>query len=100
LGFRFLVVESDTLSKAEIAAVFGWCRQFLSLRGIVDTGGKSLHGWFDYPTTAQLHELRGILPRLGCDPALFKPSQPCRLPGARRGERVQSLLYLDPEGAP
>jgi hypothetical protein len=42
--------------------------------------------------------LKNILPNLGCDPALFKPSQPCRLPGARRGDKTQALLYLDLEG--
>jgi hypothetical protein len=95
LHHRYLVVESDTLAKTQIVAVFCWCRQFLRLRAIVDTAGKSLHGWFDYPTTAQLYELKNILPQLSCDPALFKPSQPVRLPGARRGEKVQALLYLD-----
>jgi len=95
LDLRFLVIESDTLTKPQIATVFAWMRQFLRLRAIVDTAGKSLHGWFGYPTSAQLHELKNILPQLGCDPALFKPSQPVRLPGARRGQKTQSLLYLD-----
>ena len=95
---RFLVIESDVLSKPQIAAVFTWCRQFLRLRAIVDTAGKSLHGWFDYPTAGQLTELKAILPKFGCDPALFTPSQPCRLPGARRGSKIQALMFLDLEG--
>ena len=51
---RFLVVESDVLSKDEIGAVFRWLRDDvgLSLRAIVDTGGKSLHAWFDFPKQA------------------------------------------------
>lgn len=97
LDHRYLVVESDTLTKTQIAAVFCWCRQFLRLRAIVDTAGKSLHGWFDYPTADELDELKNILPQLGCDPALFKASQPVRLPGAKRGEKTQSLLFLDLE---
>lgn len=97
LDHRYLVIESDTLTKNQIAAIFSWCRQFLRLRAIVDTAGKSLHGWFDYPTTAQIRELKNILPQLGCDSALFKPSQPVRLPGAKRGEKTQSLLFLDLE---
>ena len=40
-------------------------------------------------------ELKTILPPLGCDPAMFKPSQPCRLPGVYRGPEMQALLYLD-----
>ena len=30
---RYLVVESDTLTKQQICAAFGWLRQFLKLRG-------------------------------------------------------------------
>jgi len=92
----FLVVESDLLTKPEICAVFSWLRQFLSLRAVVDTGGKSLHGWFDHPASPAVEgELKIILPPLGCDPAMFKPSQPCRLPGVKRGPGVQALLYMD-----
>jgi hypothetical protein len=95
---RYLVVESDTLTKDQIGAVFSWCQQFMRLRAVVDTAGKSLHGWFDAPGTAAEKELKAILPELGCDPSLFKLAQPCRLPGARRGDKLQSLLYLDLEG--
>jgi len=95
----FLVVESDSLTKPEICAVFTWMRQFLKLRAIIDTGGKSLHGWFDYPHSPGVGgELRIILPPLGCDPAMFKPSQPCRVPGAWRGDRMQALIFLDLDG--
>ena len=91
----YLVVESDLLSKAEVGAVFSWIRQFLTLRAIVDTAGKSLHGWFDFPDKDVEDELRVILPALGCDAALFKASQPCRLPGGLRDGRFQRLLFLD-----
>jgi hypothetical protein len=107
---RFLVIESDSLSKDEMSAVLNWCRQFMRLRAIVDTGGKSLHGWFDAPPPEIEAELRIILPNLGrgagdkptLDPALFKLAQPCRLPGAWRepGKVRQALLYLDLEVAP
>jgi hypothetical protein len=107
---RFLVIESDSLSKDEMSAVINWCRRFMRLRAIVDTGGKSLHGWFDAPLPEIEAELRIILPNLGrgagdkptVDPALFKLAQPCRLPGAWRepGKVRQALLYLDLEAAP
>ena len=91
----FLVVESDTLTKPEICAVFLWTAQFIRLRAIVDTAGKSLHGWFDFPKSPEIeHELKIILPEIGCDPAMFKPSQPCRMPGAIRGEKHQTLIFL------
>jgi hypothetical protein len=96
---RFLVVESDRLSKKDMGAVFSWCRQFMRLRAVVDTAGKSLHGWFEAPTIEAENELKIILPELRCDPALFKPAQPCRLPGADRDGKTQSLLYLDLEGS-
>lgn len=91
----FLVVESDVLNKAEIGAVFLWLADSLSLRAIVDTAGKSLHGWFVCPDEDTLADLKIILPAFGCDPALFKPCQPVRLPGALRDGRFQRLLYLD-----
>jgi hypothetical protein len=92
---RFLVIESDVLNKDEMCAVISRCRQFMELRAVVDTAGKSLHAWFDYPDDDAIAELKIILPAIGCDPALFKASQPCRLPGAPRGDKVQSLLWFD-----
>ena len=94
-ALRFLVVESDELPKEMIGAVFQWLRSFLSLRAIVDTAGKSLHGWFEYPDPKTFAELKTILPAFRCDPALFRPSQPVRLPGARRDGNIQKLLWLD-----
>lgn len=93
---RFLVVESDKLKREETLAVVQWLRSFLTLRAVVCTGGKSLHGWFDFPAGAILEELRIILPELRCDPALFKVSQPCRLPGAWRADKgkIQSLIWF------
>jgi hypothetical protein len=103
----YLVIESDVLTKDQMNAVVNWCRQFMRLRAIVDTGGKSWHGWFEAPPSEIEAELRIILPNLGrhsddkptLDPALFKLSQPCRLPGAWRvpGKTRQALLFLDLE---
>jgi hypothetical protein len=98
VGRPFLVVESDVLNKVEVTAIFQWMRAFMRLRAVVDTAGKSLHGWFEYPPEECLAELRVILPALGCDEALFRAAQPCRLPGARRDEKTQHLLWLDLQG--
>lgn len=94
----YLVVESDTLSKDDCCALIRFIATRLWLRAIVDTAGKSLHAWFESPTTSNLADLKVILPAMQCDPALFKLSQPCRLPGADRSGKLQSLLYLDLEG--
>lgn len=104
LSRPFLIIESDPnpekgtgLNRAQMLSVTAWCQQFMRLRAIVDTGGKSLHSWFDYPDDAAIAELKLILPSLGCDPALFKPAQPCRLAGAWRSEKCafQHFLFLD-----
>ncbi len=96
---RFLVVESDTLAKDQVGAVFRWLREAvkLPLRAVVDTGSKSLHGWFDFPSEVVLAELKLILPELGCDPKLFTASQPVRMAGMIRPEKgtLQRLLFLD-----
>jgi hypothetical protein len=98
---RFLVVESDELTKDQVGAVFRWLKDQvkLNLRAIVDTAGKSLHGWFDYPAQDVVDELKLVLPQLGCDPKLFTASQPVRLPGAPRNAKYQRLVWLAEGGA-
>ena len=100
----FLVVESDGLSHEHFIGVIEFLKQRLHLRAVVDTAGKSLHAWFDYPTDSQVEELRIILKELKCDTAMFRPSQAVRLPGVRRYKidhgspvfmGIQALLYLD-----
>ena len=95
---RFLVVESDVLDKNQVGAVFKWLSDCveMNLRAVVDTAGKSLHGWFDFPPKQVLKELEIILPQLQCDHGMFTPSQPCRLPGMMRDDKMQSLIYLKP----
>ncbi|MDB6035216.1 MAG: hypothetical protein JWM16_5554 [Verrucomicrobiales bacterium] len=97
---RFLVMESDDLNRDQICSVFQWCRKFMRLRAIVNTAGKSLHGWFDKPSPETVEELRSILPGLQCDKSLLALSQPCRIPGAWRADKKarQRLVYLDLEG--
>lgn len=91
---KYLVIESDKLNQENICAVFKFCSQFMDLKAVVFTGGKSLHGWFVFPSDPVFQVLKQILPSLDCDEALFKPSQPVRMPGVPRGGKIQSLLYL------
>jgi hypothetical protein len=96
---RFLVVESDKLTKPESCGVLKWLSKILRMRAVIDTGGKSLHGWFEYPDDKAFKELKAILPGLGCDDALFQQAHTCRLPGPLRDTgRRQHLTYLDLEG--
>lgn len=96
---NFLVIEADVISHDDSCSVFKFLEAAypeMRLRAVVDTGGKSLHAWFDYPSPETLEALPDILPRLGCDPAMLKPSQPTRLPGSRRKEAgsPQRLIYF------
>lgn len=93
---KFLVVESDVLSRDETGAVFRALNERVCrLRAVVDTVGKSLHGWFDYPTIGDARDHWNLLVSLKCDPSMLNPSQPCRLPGMLRDGRYQRLIYLD-----
>lgn len=98
---KFMVVESDVLDFDEVGAVFNYLanHQGLTLRAIVSTGGKSIHGWFDWPDGAnddRMDEWSAMLEGLRCDPSTLRPSQPVRLPGIirRDSQRLQELLWL------
>jgi hypothetical protein len=96
-GTRFLVVESDSLKKDEIGAVFAYMNNRLhyNLHAIIDTAGKSLHGWFDAPRNKVMEDrLKAALTVFGCDPKLFTYSQPVRVPGAWRDGKLQRLVWL------
>jgi hypothetical protein len=96
-GHRFLVVESDTLARDEVGAIFAYLNRRLhfTLHAIIDTAGKSLHGWFDAPRGRLLEErLKATLVAFGCDPKVFTYSQPVRVPGAFRDGRLQRLVWL------
>ena len=96
-GTRFLVVESDTLTKDEIGAVFAYMnnRLHFNLHAIIDTAGKSLHGWFDAPNNRLIEtRLKAVLHVFGCDPKLFTYSQPVRVPGAYRDGKLQRIVWL------
>ena len=96
-GTRFLVVESDSLKKDEIGAVFAYLNNRLryNLHAIIDTAGKSLHGWFDCPRNKVMEDrLKAALTVFGCDPKLFTYSQPVRVPGAWRNGKLQRIVWL------
>jgi hypothetical protein len=96
-GTRFLVIESDTLAKDEVGAVFSYLNRRLhfNLHAVIDTAGKSLHGWFDAPRDKRIEaRLKAVLTAFGCDPKLFTYSQPVRVPGAYRDGRLQRIVWL------
>lgn len=89
--------EERSANKDACGAIFRFLFEKcgLNLRAVVDSGNKSLHGWFDMPEAVVYDELRVILPALGCDRAMFKPTQPARIPGViRENGNAQKLLYF------
>jgi hypothetical protein len=98
----YLAIESDVLTRDQMCSVAKWINESKvddkvsdSLKMIVDTGGKSLHCWIEFPTNEiWLNNLKIFLPIFGCDPALFKPSQPVRIPGAVRDGRLQVIVWM------
>jgi hypothetical protein len=97
----YLVIESDVLDKAEQEKVLYHYSKKLPLAMIVDSAGKSLHGWFnvfDKEEDEVMKFLKGAC-RLGADERMKVRCQLCRLPnGLRKGEQ-QTVLYFNPENA-
>ncbi len=92
---KVCVVESDDLNHDQIGAVFRWLTTALGwkLHAVVDTAGKSLHGWFAPPDLPP-KELEALITGLKCDACVLRETQPVRLPGAMRDGRLQKLVYL------
>jgi hypothetical protein len=92
---KYMVVESDELKPHEVMAVFRALEQHhgLTLRALVNTGGKSIHAWLNWEEDAE--DWKAVLKGYKCDPATLRPSQPVRLPGIIRPDtgRPQELLF-------
>lgn len=111
----FIVIESDDLigrkptddaeraeNKRLCAALIVFCQERLklTLRAVIDTGGKSLHGWFDRPSDEALKALMRITEGLAIDSAVVtRSSNPLRLPGCRHQStgRKARLHFLNPK---
>lgn len=101
---RFLIAESDSLTKPEMGAVLRFVSSIgFNLRAVVDSGKRSIHGWFDLDglDLECIAVLEGMLRGFGMDSKTMRASQPVRMAGVLRtlddGRAVpQSLLYLNP----
>jgi hypothetical protein len=108
--YRFAVVEFDTLSRAEQLRF--WAAIQLPILVLIDSGGKSIHGWLDVQQLAPVQTAEAwaehikrqlydaLLTPLGVDGACSNPSRLSRLPGHFRTEKhsYQRLLWLSAEG--
>lgn len=101
-NFRFALLESDEAPTDQWLSALAQLP--LPIASVVNSGGKSLHALvlINAESKSQWDELvRGkLLPCLtviGADPAALTAVRLTRLPNVHRGERLQELLYLNPE---
>ena len=94
---RFLVLEFDAISRDTQAAVLLHLAERAPLTLAVDSGGKSIHGWFfcEGKTDEQLRPFFRMVCGLGADPATWNRSQFVRMPDGRRdnGNRQHVLFF-------
>lgn len=86
LSMPFLVIEHDKIAPTTQLAFYRFIRQEfgLRLRALIDTAGKSIHAWWDYPSKEMIEQLTPILSAWGFDLSVTKPSQPVRVAGIPR----------------
>lgn len=105
--FRFAVVEFDAMPREQ--QIRFWFGAPLPVAALVDSGGKSIHGWVRIDAAdATAWSLRveeklfTLLTAVGVDAACKNEARLSRMPGHFRGEnkRWQRVLYLNPAGAP
>ena len=107
--FKFGLAEHDDLTKED--QIKFWAAINMPIRALVDSGGKSIHGWIDLQALGIKnleqwsnfikHRLYNqILTPLGVDSACSNPSRLSRLPGHFRTEKgnYQRILWLSPKG--
>ena len=99
---RFQVCEFDRGTKDEQAALLWFLARRMRLACVVDSAGKSLHGFFYVhdQTPEAIQRFFGTALALGADKAMGMIHQPARMPDGRRdtGAR-QTCHYFDPDYA-
>lgn len=110
-AFRYCVAEMDGTPRAEQARLWVSIIRggLLPVAAVIDSGGKSLHGWlrvdcldvaaWNRIVRGELYGPGGCLSGLGFDRACANPSRLSRMPGAWRADKAawQRLLYLNPQ---
>jgi hypothetical protein len=110
--YKYCVVEFDDLPRED--QIRFWSAAQLPIVCLIDSGGKSIHGWIDVQKLSKVetqeqwqrevkqHLYDRLLTPLGVDTSCSNPSRLSRLPGHYREERkaFQRLLWLSPEGRP
>ena len=103
--FRFAVIEFDAMPREQ--QIRFWAGVPLRVVALVDSGGKSIHGWVridaanaDAWSRRVEDKLFALLTPVGADGACKNEARLSRMPGHFRAEkkRWQRLLYLNPAG--
>jgi hypothetical protein len=97
---RFLVIEQDSGTPDEQAAVLVYLARRAPLVLAVHSGGKSIHGWFycEGVPENRLHSFMRYAVSLGADRATWTRSQFVRMPdGTRDNGNHQSVYFFNPE---
>ncbi|MEP6603660.1 MAG: hypothetical protein ABJB69_06920 [Spartobacteria bacterium] len=93
---RFLVIEFDTGTVDDHAALLLHLAERDPLVLAVHSGGKSLHGWFYFTgkTEERLRRFMRYAVSLGADPATWTRSQFVRMPDGLRDNGKRQTIYL------
>lgn len=96
----YIVVEFDKLSediqdnRVQGAAFLKFISRSWDLVAVVDSGNKSLHGWF-VNNEKVTDQTKQYVVFLGADAKTMRPAQAVRVPGGKRENgKVQSLLWI------
>lgn len=98
-SYRHVLIEMDEKTKEEQWAILKDSRLPLSV--VIDSGGKSLHGWVrvDAANKEEWQKRRDIvykhIEHLGVDPKNKNASRFSRLPGVMRDGRQQKLVAMN-----
>jgi hypothetical protein len=99
---EFLVIESDSIAKEFQPRILSHLARILPLILVVDSAGKSLHGWFAcrFVTEAHLRVFMDYAIRLGADAHTWTACQWVRMPGGTRYGKEsavsQQILFFHP----
>ena len=97
---RYLIIEQDQGSKDEQAGVLVHLSTLGPMVMIVDSGNKSIHGWFacGKRDEAELLKFMQYAVSLGADRATWTRCQFVRMPGGvRQNGQRQNVLFFNPE---
>jgi len=100
-AWRYLVLESDEAPEALWRNLLAQLP--LPIAAIYSSGGRSIHALVKLRVDSKgewdavKRQIAPLFTRLGADGGALSAVRLTRLPGCLRGERRQSLLYLNPE---